>query len=241
MREQMLALYALQKIDAQIASINSRLAAMDGAKSLKKAYVTAKASLQESETALQKQESELMDLELKLKAVDEKRVKFEQRLYSGVVTNPKELGSIEKEVTILKDQQGKLDTQVLALYDEVESVRSAAQQARKTLQDAEAAARQAISKENSEKKRLESELAELASQRSSAAVHVTDSALMARYDTVRRKTGNTGVARILDNRCEACHVAVTSFVTRKLFEDGEYVSCESCGRILMKAPSEADE
>lgn len=241
MREQLQLLYALQKIDARIAAINSRLAALDGARELKRAYAVAKASLAQSEAELQKQESEVMDLELKLKTIDEKRVKFEQRLYSGAISNPKELGAVEKEVAMLKEQQAKLDTQVLALYDAVEAARNAAREAREALKNAEAEARAALAKEASERKRSEAELAALNAERAKAASRITDSALLSRYDTVRRKTGCTGAARVVDHRCEACHVAVTPFVTRKLAQDTELVTCESCGRILMPDFAQADE
>lgn len=241
MREQLHLLYALQKIDARIAAINSRLAVMDGARELKKAYAAAKGSLAQSEAVLEKQESEVMDMELKLKTIDEKRVKFEQKLYSGAITNPKELSAVEKEVAILKEQQGKLDTQVLALYDAVEAARNAAGEAREALKNAEAEARAALAREAAERKQLESELADLNAKRAQAASKVTDPALLSRYDMVRRKTGCTGAARVVDNRCEACHVAVTPFVTRKLSQDNELVTCESCGRILMADFAEPDE
>jgi len=233
MRQQLLALYGLQKIDVRISQIDSRLAALDGARELKKSYLTAKAALEESEKVLNQKETEMMDAELKLKTIDEKRVKFEKRLYSGEIINPKELSAVEKEIATLKEQQDKLDTEVLGLYDTVDAARASAGDARNALQAAEGELRTALTAESVEKKQLETERADLASRREPAAAKVTDRALMSRYDTVRRKTGNTGAARLIDSRCEACHVQVTPYVTRKMAENCEYVSCESCGRILM--------
>ncbi len=233
MREQLLALYGLQKIDVKINEGNTRLAALDGARDVKKRLLSIKSELEEAEGLLKKQETELVDLELRLKTIDDKRAKFEKRLYGGAISNPKEISAAEKEIAALKQQQGDLDTQTLALYDSVDAARAAVQEGRKKLEAIEEELRAELMREASEKKRLEAELAELAGQREEAAARVTDRALMARYDAVRRKTGNTGAARIVDGHCEACHVAVTPFVYRKLAEDKDLFNCESCGRILL--------
>lgn len=234
MREQLAALYGLQKIDVKISQANAHLAALDGAREVKKRLLAARAALEMAEKALKTQETELVDLEMRLKSVDEKRTKFEKRLYGGQISNPKEVAAAEKEIAALKQQQGDLDTQTLALYDSVDAARTAVDEDRKSLAAVEDELRAALGREAVEKKRLEAELAELASQRAAAAAKVTDRLLMSRYDAVRRKTGNTGAARIIEGHCEACHVAVTPYITRSLFEDKEIVNCESCGRILMR-------
>ena len=168
---------------------------------------------------------------MKLKSIDERRGGYEKRLYSGSVTNPKELGAIEKEVGMLKSQQGQLDGRTLELYDQVEAARQEAQAARKLIADLENALKTALDKEAAEKISLEAELAELTSQREASAPKVTDKSLVARYETVRKKTGNTGIAKVIGGKCEGCRISIVQFTSRKLFEDKEYICCESCGRI----------
>lgn len=233
MREQLHALYALQKIDVKISRDNARLTALDGAREIKKRLLTARAAVEEVEKSLKQQETDLVDLELKLKSVDEKRTKFEKRLYGGSISNPKEISATEKEIGMLKTQQGDLDTQTLTLYDTVDALRTASQDKHKQLEAIEDELRSALGKEAAEKKQLESELAELNAKREAEAAKVTDKALMSRYNAVRGRTGNTGAAKIVDGRCEACRVSVMPFTTRKLTENVEVINCESCGRILM--------
>jgi uncharacterized protein len=233
MREQLLVLYELQKIDVKITKATSQLAALDGARETKKRLLAVKSALDEAEKSLKQQETELVDLELRLKSVDEKRAKFEKRLYGGAISNPKEITAAEKEIATLKEQQGNLDTQTLTLYDSVDAARAVTEESRKNLQAVEDELRAALGQEAAEKKRLDTDLADLNAAREAAASKVTDVTLMARYDTVRRKTGNTGAAKIVDGRCEACHVAVVPFVFRKLAEDTDLFNCESCGRILL--------
>jgi predicted nucleic acid-binding Zn-ribbon protein len=236
MKEQLMALYELQSLDVKIAQANTKLAALDGASALKRRLAAAKFAAESAESALVAQEIELKDAELKLKTVDEKRSTFEKRLYGGAVTNPKELGAVEKEVKILKSQQEQLDGRTLELYDSVDKTRSAAQAARHTVTETETKLKAALATEAAERAGLESELKEFTSLREAAAATVTDRALMSRYEAVRKRSGNTGIAKLARDRCEGCHTSVTSFTTRKLFEDKEIVSCENCGRILVLDP-----
>ena len=233
MKQQLLALYELQRLDIRIGEINAALAALDGAKELKRGLAVTKAALDTAEKSLAEQELELTDSELKLKSIDEKRVKFEKRLYGGSISNPKELEATEKEIAMLKDQQGKLDSKTLELYDQVDAARTAAQSARKTVADLEKQVEEALAHEATEKKRLESEFKGLTSQRGVAALKITEKSLLARYDTVRKRTGSTGIAKLKDGRCEGCHISIASFQLRKLVEDKESIGCENCGRILL--------
>lgn len=238
MREQLIALYELQKIDVMITRVSGLLAKLDGASEVKKRLAAAKAALEQMESSLKNQETELVGLESKLSAIDDKRTKFEKRLYGGAISNPKEISAAEKEIETLKEQQGKLDTQILGMYETVDQLRDEVEQRRREMATLEAEVSSLLEKETGEKQHLDSELAELSGKRETAAAAVTDSALMARYDMVRRKTGNTGAARIVDGRCEACRVAVTPFVYRKLAEDKDLFNCESCGRILLLVPKD---
>lgn len=234
MREQLLALYQLQETDIRIGQANAKLAALDGAKDLRRKYSAAKAALEAAEKALLAVETDLKDSELKLKTIDDKRNTFEKRLYSGAITNPKELGAIEKEVKMLKGQQSELDGRTLELMDAAEAARASAENGRKLLADAEAVARKAIAKEAALKKELEAELAELNATRDAEVANCTDKQLLSRYESVRKRTGGTGIAKVQDHKCGGCHVSITSFTSRKLFEDKEIVNCENCGRILLQ-------
>ena len=241
MKDQLAALYGLQEVDVRIGKANSALAALTGAKALKQRLALAETAVQEAEKAQSDIESELKDSELKLQSIDDKRAKFEKRLYSGTVASPKELSSIEKEIDILKKQQGELDGRVLELYDEVEQAREKAKAAREKQQVYEKQVAEALETESSEKSKLESELADLDQQREAAVEKVTDPSLLSRYETIAKKTKSGGVARVRDGKCEGCNISVTIFVMRKLLEGKESQYCENCGRILfLDANSDTD-
>lgn len=232
MKEQLLALYELQSLDLGIAQARAKLAAMSGAKELKLKLAAGRSQLETAEKTLHALETELKDSELQLKTLEEKRVGYEKRLYNGAIVNPKELSAIEKEIQMLKEQQGKLDGRTLELYDQVETVRNKVQSLRKIVAEIERRVEEALSRESSDKADLEAELADLQAKREEAARKITNKPLMARYDAVRKKTGTTGISKVIDGKCEGCRISLAAFMMRKLSECDEIVTCESCGRIL---------
>ncbi len=233
MREQLAVLYRLQAIDITVSGIRARLDAMDGAKALRRKYGAAKAACETLQEELLANETNLKDLELKLSTIDDKRGGHEKRLYSGAIVNPKELAAIEKEIGILKAQQGELDVRVLELYDTVEKLNAGVDAANEAMLEAEKTARAAMKKEAAEKTKLEAELNELMPRREKLAKQITDRVLMSRYDSARKRTGSTGIAKVVDGMCEGCHVSMTGFIMRNLYTDGELQTCENCSRVLM--------
>ncbi|MCE5313939.1 MAG: C4-type zinc ribbon domain-containing protein [Armatimonadota bacterium] len=232
MKEQLRSLYELQAIDVKIARANAQIAALTGSKELRAKYSATKAALQKVEKTLAEYELEVRDNELQLKSIDEKRGNFEKRLYSGAISNPKELSATEKEIEALKAKQGELDVRTLELYEQVEATRTKVESARSILQTVETQARKAIKYESDEKTRLEAEISELTVQREAAVANVTEKALFSKYESIRKHNSSTGIAKVIDGRCEGCHVAITSFTMSNLFKDNEIETCENCGRIL---------
>lgn len=233
MKQQLKALYEMQKLDVEIARANAGLAALDGALALRRKHAAAKKEFDVADKAWKDGEVELKDSELKLKSIDDKRTATEKKLYGGSVSSPKELSSLEKEIEHLKTQQGQLDERVLKLYESVEALRETEKAAKTVMDGLEAQARTVIGKEAKERKRLEAELARLLPEREAAADKITDKHLLSRYESIRKKSGKTGIGMILEHKCEGCHVAVTNFTIRNIFEDKGIEYCENCGRILM--------
>lgn len=233
MKEQLKALYELQKIDLELAQANAALAALDGAMALRQKRELAAKQSEAAHQALVNAEIELKDSELNLKSIDEKRAATEKKLYGGGIMSVKEATSLEHEVEHLKNQQGQLDERVLELYDTVESLRAKSKAAKAVVDDLDRRIGEALEKEAAERKRLEAAIARLEPRRAEAAAGITDKQLLSRYEAIRKRTGSSGMARIVDHKCEGCHVAVTSFTARNLFEDKGIEYCENCGRILM--------
>jgi len=233
MKEELAVLYGLQAMDITLSGISARLAAMDGAKAYRRQYGVAKAAYEAAAKDLQVIETELIDSELKLKTIDDKRGGHEKRLYSGAIASPKELAAVEKEIQALKAQQGELDVRVLELYETVEKSKANTDAFKEAMDEAERIARAAMKKEAAEKGKLEAESAALTPKRNAIAAKITDRRLLSRYEAARKRTGSTGVAKVVEGRCEGCHVSITAFIMRNLYSTDELQMCENCGRLLM--------
>lgn len=233
MREQLNALYELQAIDVKIANATSRIAQLTGSKELRAKYSLSKKALDKAEKILATYESEVRDCELQLKSIDEKKDNFQKRLYSGSITNPKELSSTEKEIEMLKTKQSELDERTLELYELVEQAKNKVESSKNITLKIEAQARKAIKLEATEKARLEAELVELNSLRETAVIKITEKPLLSKYEAIRKHSGGTGMAKVIDGRCEGCHVAITSYTITNLVKDSQIEMCENCGRILL--------
>lgn len=233
MREQIYALYELQALDIRIGQINTQLSGFNSGEELKVKLHAVKSAAASADKKLVHLETDLKDSELNLKSIDEKRAKYENRLYKGGITNSKELQSIEKEIKMLKEQQSKLDQKVLELYNAVEEARERKRYAEEIAGRVEKKIAVISSKESADKAKLESELSELRAKRDAAAAAINDKPLLSKYESIRKRTGNTAVARIVHGKCEGCHIAMLSFTIRNLVFNKEMQQCESCGRILI--------
>ena len=232
MKEQLSALYEVQSLDIKIAEVQSHLLALDGAKELKRKLGGARAALEADNKTLRDWELQLKGSELELKTIEEKRKKCEKRLYGGTITNAKELSATEKEIETLKAGQANLDERILGLFDVIEEKKTRIASVLDIEKKIEKKIGEVLVKEAADRAACEKELAELQSQRSEAVALVTEKPLLARYDLIRKKTGSTAIAKVVDNKCGGCHVGVMLYTTRKIFENKELVSCENCGRIL---------
>jgi predicted nucleic acid-binding Zn-ribbon protein len=81
---------------------------------------------------------------------------------------------------------------------------------------------------------IDAEMATVASQRASEATHLPTS-LSDRYETLRARLKGTGAARLIGNRCDGCHLELSSVEVEKIraIPAGEVATCEQCGRILV--------
>ncbi|MBI2844320.1 MAG: hypothetical protein HYX78_13040 [Armatimonadetes bacterium] len=232
MKEQLKALCNLQQVDLQIAAARRAIAALNDGAALHKQLAAADRQLASLSEELRKSEAELHDNELNLKSIETKIQGFRNRLYAGSVTSPKELSSIEKEIEMLGKSRAKLDERILELYDLVERQQNAV----KTLETKANDIRERHSKHTADyqakSRDLNSQIEQLDTQRQKALETVTNRPLLQRYESLRGRYHDTGLARVTDGKCGGCHIGLTGFSLRKLKEGQEVQACESCGRIL---------
>jgi predicted nucleic acid-binding Zn-ribbon protein len=174
-------------------------------------------------------------LEDQIASLSERATQAEKQLYSGAVTNPRELQALQDDVASIRRRISQLEDdelEIMELAEPVDAERSelAAERARL---DAE------IERLTGELAAGEAEIAaELDAEsraRDEAAAGVPDE-LWAEYDALRSQLGGVAVARLVGATCQGCHLALSAVEVdriRKLPVD-ELVHCEECGRLLVR-------
>ena len=127
-------LFKLQQIDLTLRKNKSRLDEIQQLLANDASVKKAQKLLEQAENVLKPLQVNLRDLELQVQSTKQKREASENRLYSGNVSNPKELQEIEQNIASLKRWQSELEDKQLELMLEVEDANASFEQAQENLQ-----------------------------------------------------------------------------------------------------------
>jgi predicted nucleic acid-binding Zn-ribbon protein len=233
--EQLHRLLDLQAEDTAIKRLETRRASLPEQARLEEI----KARLQELEADLEiatKQNEEIQRernrLEGDIQLVAQKISKEEQRLLSGKVSNPKELGALQAEVASLNNKRGGLEDELLEVMVQ---------------QDDAVATKESLSGERataaSESETLSSTLTGLlddidaemtthAQARSTIAEEVPGD-LLQLYEKIRAEKSGVGVAALEAGTCLGCHTKLPAVEVERIRSEGGLQRCDNCRRILV--------
>jgi len=177
-------------------------------------------------------EAQARDLELEIEGLSTKITASEKRLYSGSVTNPKELSDLQDEIASLKRRCSALEDQLLEAMVYSEEAQATLATCRTALADTEASWQEAQSALKNELSELEARLitAQDERERLRPAIAADDLAL---YDKVRDRCGSITVTTLRDGVCGYCAVAPSSTKLARIRNGRELLQCGNCGRILL--------
>ena len=233
MREKLAALYALQQQDSATDILKKQYGELDSGKTELAAFHAAQAARKESDAAVHVARAAVADIEMEQKSVEEKRVEYETKLYSGKVSNPKELQAMQDEVDMLARNRDRLGEKLASLREELEECRARHTDASRALKEADAKAKalQTAYKLNAEQIVAQARL--LVSQRAESAKQIAPPLLM-RYEAIRKNKGGLAVVPVEDsNSCGGCKMGLSFSTVKRLQAGGDIESCDNCGRILV--------
>ncbi|HEX2805775.1 MAG TPA: C4-type zinc ribbon domain-containing protein [Kineosporiaceae bacterium] len=179
---------------------------------------------------------ELNKAEADVELVRQRAARDHAKLDSGS-GSAKDLQALQHEIVSLAQRQSALEDVELEVMERME------------------AAEAATARVQSERTRLEAELAEVAVRRDSALETIADeesavqraradaaaglpAELMALYEKIREQSGGVGAARIKGRRCEGCRMELnpTDMARIRAAEQDAVLRCEDCRRILVRTP-----
>lgn len=226
---ELMRLYKLHEIDLALHRIKKQAGDVEEGKKLQAIALKAKSEFEAASKAFHDKHAEQRDLELASEQISDKIKSIEKQLFSGSVTNPKEIEALETQKKGLIANRSATDDKILPLLDEVPALqkraaetKSAAEKAVKTFQDWKAHA-------EANRTKLEQQYKTVAAQRPEI-VKTISATLLAKYEAIRAKY-TIGIATISGRNCTECGSPVPEMVMTQLNDD-KIVTCEGCQRIL---------
>ena len=222
-------LFQLQEFDLEIASDEQSLSqkvrqmADDEAVKMAKSRLSAgQQQLDELKRQQRSAEGEIDDTSSKISATEE-------QLYSGRISSPKELTSLQHEVNTLKEKRSHIEDQALAVLDRLELAETAVAAASSELGQAEAEWQQRQRRLAAEIEQLKNNQSALKERRQSLLREV-DAQAAELYQRLRKQKGQA-IARVEQGICRGCRISLASSELQQA-RSGKPVQCSSCGRIL---------
>ena len=227
------ALYKIQELELAIIGHTKRIKVINAEIENDAELHAAGALHSEAQAAFEESAKSAKDMELEIASVMDKRQAAEARLYSGEVTNPKELQDMQMETESLARRTTALETEL----SKIEAERDARKQ---TLDECEAALVAATERHQqdtqelvTEKTSLTESVNQLLSTRRSAVSDVPD-ALFKTYNDMRKAKANRPLSVLNEEACTVCGIEQNHIVIIAINRNEGPVNCQNCGRILIK-------
>jgi predicted nucleic acid-binding Zn-ribbon protein len=174
-------------------------------------------------------------LEDEITSLNDRANHHDKALYSGTISNPRELQAMQDEIGALKRRISQLEDQELELMEQIEPLdqQLAVLATSRSELDAKATALRAQIAE--EEVAIETELGGVQAERETL-VGTVDPSLLAEYDELRKRLGGIAIARLVGGSCQGCHLSLSAVEVdriKKLAPDAP-AHCEECGRLLAR-------
>lgn len=224
-------LFNLQQIDTQLDNAHARLQEIDTALKSDAALKKAGKDADRAQKASQLAQLDLKRAEEEVLAQQSKIDNNQKTLYSGSVTNPKELEDLQNEAAALQRFLAVLEDRQLEkmiAFEEAESVHQAAQATLESVTEQVAQQNVELTKEQTE---IRSQAGALEIDREKAVSEIDEESLNI-YLNLRQSRHGLAVAVVKGKVCSACGAALTAAHAQAVRSPNTIHTCSSCKRIL---------
>lgn len=228
-------LLALQAEDTDIRRLTERRATLPEAGRL--AHVNDQLAELDADLAIARKqlaeiEREQNRLEGEMELLTQKTAREEGRLFSGSVSNPKELASLQAEVEMLKRRGSGLEDDLLDVMVQRDGAGGTVERLEKE-RDAAAQESASLTAQVGELAgEIDQELGSHGDRRSEIASQIPES-LLRLYEGLRVSKNGVGAAALVRDMCEGCHTKLPAREVERLRAERGLQRCDNCRRILV--------
>jgi len=224
-------LYRLQQIDTQLDKNIARVKEIDAIMSDNKVLRQAQLGADRASEALEETRKHVRRTENDVQAQLLKIEQTEATLYSGKVSNPKELQDLENEAAALKRYLGVLEERQLEAMLREEEKDSINQSSLSNLEKIKSRLSVEHGNLTEEKAALQKDIIRLEGERY-AAINMIPAEDLKQYQWLREQRRGIAVAKVTDNFCSACGSILSTSLLYAARSPNNINCCDTCGRIL---------
>ena len=235
-RESIRPLLDLQRVDSGIDRLNQRKADLPEQRELdelneqRSGIAVTHAEAQASLDAVAREQTKL---ETEIQQIDDKVTHEQGRLYSGEISNPKELANIQAELDALRRRKSHLEDEELEVMERRENVEKEHGDLLTAMTDLEAKVADATQRRDHASVEISDELTRLAQERAEIVPTLT-SEVVALYEDIRARRGGIAVGALVDGTCRACGLPLSPMQRDEIKRSDEpIIRCENCRRLLV--------
>ncbi|MDX6301288.1 MAG: uncharacterized protein QOF53_2502 [Nocardioidaceae bacterium] len=170
-----------------------------------------------------------------MEQVKTRRVRDQDRMDRGLVTNPKDLERMQQELVSLSRRIAELEDTELEVMEQLEAVQAEQAGHRERLAAIDDRIGELTASLDAKAKEIE-EQAALATEERARSVQGLPADLLSLYEKLRAQKGGVGAAALVRRRCTGCSLELTAAdlnaISRAPLD--EVLRCEECNRILVR-------
>ena len=225
-------LYILQELELALERLQLAKAEADEELSLGLSIDRVETSFQEEDERLLQVQSQHRLQQLEVETLRERSARLEAQLYSGEITNPRDLESLGQEVTHARELLEEQDGELLQLSVQAEESQNKRDSLERELSESRTTWEVRQAELQSQVEGWTSEVDSLLIQRKDL-VDTLDPSAVQRYEGLRKTKGGVAVAKVERGLCQGCRMALPTQQQQRVRIGRQTVLCSSCGRILI--------
>ena len=235
-RESMRPLLDLQRVDSGVDRLNQRKAdlpeqrELDDLNEQRSVLAVTHAEAQASLDAVAREQTKL---ETEITQIDEKVTHEQGRLYSGELSNPKELSNIQAELDALRRRKSHLEDQELEVMERREGIEKEHGDLFTSLSELDAKIADATARRDAASVEIENELTRLTEERAQI-VPTLHAEAIELYEDIRARRGGVAVGELKNGVCSACGLPLSPMQRDEIKRGTDpIIRCENCRRLLV--------
>jgi len=225
-------LYQLQEIELEIESNEQAIAQITSQLGESKIVLKARTALKEEQQRLEELKRRQHSTEWELDNLQSKLTTTNEKLYSGRISNPKELTDIQHEADGLKARRDQLEDKTLEIMSQVELSTANVTKLSNELTKLEAEWQDQQEKLSANIEQLKTVLSNLNHKHQLLSAKI-DPQIIQFYNELKNQKGQA-VAKVEQGICHGCRISLPITELQRARGD-RLVQCSSCGRILFLA------